>query len=129
MNRDKLVSAGALLGLIGVAFGAFGAHALRARISPEMLEVYKTGVSYQMTHALALLLLAALIGDSSAPRLIGRAGALMLVGTIVFSGSLYLLAITSTKAWGFVTPFGGICILAGWFALVFSSLRHSGEQR
>jgi uncharacterized membrane protein YgdD (TMEM256/DUF423 family) len=108
---------GALLGFLGVMFGAFGAHALRSRLSPEMLAVFETGVRYQMYHALALLLTAAL-----APRFPGKAivaaGWLFVTGIVLFSGSLYLLAVTGVTVLGAITPIGGVAFLAGWAALI-----------
>ena len=105
---------GALLAGSGVAFGAFGAHALKAALSPALLEVFETGVRYQMYHGLGLLALGALPGVRG-----GRAPGLLLAGTLVFSGSLYLLALTNLKWLGAVTPFGGLLLLAGWGLLAW----------
>src|SRR5689334_14910516 len=120
MDRTFLL-AGAVAGLIGVGFGAFGAHGLRTRLTPEMLAVFETGVRYQMYHALALLLTAALV-----PRMPGKAivaaGWLFVTGIVLFSGSLYLLAVTGVTMLGAITPFGGGAFLAGWAALVIASL-------
>ena len=120
MDRTFLL-AGAVAGLIGVGFGAFGAHGLRTRLTPEMLAVFETGVRYQMYHALALLLTAALV-----PRMPGKAivaaGWLFVTGIVLFSGSLYLLAVTGVTMLGAITPFGGVAFLAGWAALVIASL-------
>lgn len=109
-------AAGALSGFVAVAAGAFGAHALRARLSAEMLQVFETGARYEMYHALALLLAAFLIGDgTSGPAL--WAARFFLGGTVLFSGSLYALALTGRTAFGLVTPFGGVAFLAGWLCL------------
>jgi|SRR5689334_9710978 len=120
MDRT-FVLAGAVAGLIGVGFGAFGAHGLRERLSPDMLAVFETGVRYHMYHALALLLTAAL-----APRLPGKAvviaGWLFVAGIVLFSGSLYLLAVTGARILGAITPFGGIAFLAAWAALAIAAL-------
>src|SRR5437870_13258661 len=123
MDRTFLL-AGAVAGLIAVAFGAFGAHGLRGRLTPEMLAVFETGVRYQMYHALALLLVAAL-----APHVPGNAdtayrvaGWLFLAGIVIFSGSLYLLAVTGVTILGAITPIGGVAFLAGWAALAIASL-------
>ncbi|MEO5768937.1 MAG: DUF423 domain-containing protein [Polyangia bacterium] len=118
-DRTRLAALGALLGGLGVVLGAFGAHALRARISPELLEVYRTGVFYQLVHALALLSLAGLCDRLRRPRLIVT---LFGAGVLIFSGSLYALAITGTRAWGAVTPFGGACLIAGWGVVLCSLL-------
>ena len=123
MDRTFLL-AGAVAGFIAVAFGAFGAHALRGRLTPEMLAVFETGVRYQMYHALALLLVSAL-----ATRLAGSAavayraaGWLFVAGIVLFSGSLYLLAVTGVTVLGAITPIGGVAFLAGWAALVVAAL-------
>jgi uncharacterized membrane protein YgdD (TMEM256/DUF423 family) len=98
--------------LLDVALGAFGAHALKSRLSPEMLAVFETGVRYQAYHALGLLALAALRGPD-------KAGWCFVGGIVLFSGSLYLLALTGERRLGMVTPLGGLLFLAGWalFAL------------
>jgi uncharacterized membrane protein YgdD (TMEM256/DUF423 family) len=115
-------AAGAISGFIAVAAGAFGAHALRARLSPDALQVFETGARYQMYHALALLLTAFAAGDP--PSTAGRwAGRLFLTGTILFSGSLYALALTGTRGLGLITPFGGVAFLAGWICLALAVLR------
>jgi uncharacterized membrane protein YgdD (TMEM256/DUF423 family) len=113
---------GAVYGLLGVAFGAFGAHALRARLTPELLAVYHTGVEYQFYHALALLavgLLALQRGVAPLP----LAGWCFALGVPLFSGSLYLLALTGTRWLGAITPFGGLLFLVGWGALIAAVLR------
>jgi uncharacterized membrane protein YgdD (TMEM256/DUF423 family) len=122
MNMDRtFLLAGAIAGLVGVAFGAFGAHGLRGRLTPEMLAVFETGVRYQMYHALALLLTAALV-----PRMPGKAlvaaGWLFTGGIVLFSGSLYLLAVTGVTVLGAITPIGGVAFLAGWLSLIIAAL-------
>jgi len=120
MDRTFLL-AGAIAGLIAVGFGAFGAHGLRERLTPDMLGVFETGVRYHMYHALALLLTAALV-----PRMPGKAitlaGWLFVAGIVLFSGSLYLLAVTGVRVLGAITPFGGVALLAGWVSLVIAAL-------
>jgi len=112
---------GALAGATGVALGAFGAHALRNRLTPEMLAVFETGVRYQMYHALALLAVAAL-----EPRfggyLVVTAGWAFVIGIVLFSGSLFVLALTGASAFGIVTPFGGLAFLVGWAALAIAAI-------
>jgi len=120
MQRTFLL-AGALAGLVGVGFGAFGAHGLRGRLSAEMLGVFETGVRYQMYHALALMALAAL-SDRLNGRLIEAAGWLFVGGIVLFSGSLYLLAVTGVTVLGAITPIGGVAFLAGWACLVLATL-------
>ncbi|MGY2893652.1 DUF423 domain-containing protein [Deinococcus sp. UYEF24] len=112
-NRPALY--GALLAGTGVAFGAFGAHALNKALSPAMLEVFETGVRYQMYHALGLLALGALPAfQGQTDRAPSRVPGLLLAGTCVFSGSLYLLSFTGVKWLGAITPIGGVLMLAGW---------------
>ena len=120
MQRTFLL-AGALAGLVGVALGAFGAHGLRGRFSPDMLAVFETGVRYQMYHALALMAIAAL-SDRLSGHLIVAAGWLFVTGIVLFSGSLYLLAATGVAVLGAITPIGGVAFLAGWACLVIAML-------
>jgi uncharacterized membrane protein YgdD (TMEM256/DUF423 family) len=123
MPTDRLfVALGAVLALLGVAGGAFGAHALRERLSVEMLTIFETGVRYQVYHALGLIgvgLFAARATTSS----IVWAGWLFVTGSIIFSGSLYLLALTGLRWFGAITPLGGVCFLAGWATFVWSAVR------
>jgi uncharacterized membrane protein YgdD (TMEM256/DUF423 family) len=110
------------LGALAVVAGAFGAHALRARLAPDLLAVFETAVRYQLFHALALLATAWLVdrGGRPAARL---AGWLFLAGTAIFSGSLYLLALTGLRWMGAVTPLGGLALIAGWLALAVAAWR------
>jgi uncharacterized membrane protein YgdD (TMEM256/DUF423 family) len=112
---------GAVAGALGVAVGAFGAHALRGRLSPEMLAVFETGARYQMYHAIAILLVAVLAGRVEG-RLIPAAGWCFTVGITLFSGSLYALATTGMTIFGAVTPLGGLAFLAGWVCLAAAAL-------
>lgn len=107
------LAVGSLYGLIGVAFGAFGAHALKQRLSSEMLAVWKTAVEYQLIHALALLLVAVLINQRPAPALV-KAAFCFGLGSLVFSGSLYTLVLSDVRWLGAITPLGGLLLLAGW---------------
>ena len=108
----------ALLGASGVAFGAGGAHALRALIVPEYLPTFETGVRYHLLHAVALLALA-LAGER---RPIALPAALFTLGTLLFSGSLYALALGAPSRLGVITPFGGVALLLGWLALLRPAL-------
>lgn len=116
MDRTFLLI-GSVLGFLGVAFGAFGAHALKTRLSPEMLAVFETGVRYQMYHAFAILIVAAAIGQLGNARLLVVSGWMFLGGTILFSGSLYALTLSGVGMLGAVTPFGGLLFLTGWACL------------
>jgi len=119
MDRTFLL-AGAVAGLIAVGFGAFGAHGLRGRLTPEMLAVFETGVRYHMYHALALLLTAALIPHVPGKTMVA-AGWLFVAGIVLFSGSLYLLAVTGITMLGAITPIGGVAFLAGWACLAIAA--------
>ncbi len=115
--------AGAVLGLLAVAAGAFGAHLLEGRLPARELEIFETAVRYQMYHALALLLVASLLSRAGpAPALHGSAWA-FLGGVLVFSGSLYLLVGLGIRAFGAVTPLGGVALLVGWGLLLAHFLR------
>jgi uncharacterized membrane protein YgdD (TMEM256/DUF423 family) len=124
-----LLIVGSLNAFLAVALGAFGAHALRGTISDAMLEVYKTGVQYQMAHALGLILIALLSERMADVRLARLSGVLLTVGIVLFSGSLYALALTGTRIFGAITPLGGLCFLAGWALLVVAALRVPGTLR
>jgi len=110
---------GALSALISVAAGAFGAHALRARLTPELLAVFETAARYQMYHALGLLAVAWATSRSPGALPVW-AGWLFVAGTVLFSGSLYALALTGVRWWGAVTPLGGVAFLAGWICLALT---------
>jgi uncharacterized membrane protein YgdD (TMEM256/DUF423 family) len=113
---------GSLFALLGVAAGAFGAHALRARLSANDLAIFETGVRYQMYHALALLAVALLL--SRAPHSgAATAGWLFTAGIAIFAGSLYVLVLTGNRWLGAVTPIGGVAFLAGWAVLAWAGWR------
>ncbi len=107
-----------LAGFTAVAMGAFGAHALRGAVTPEGLAIYQTGALYHLIHAVALFGAALLARDDTAARLATWSGYAFAGGIVIFSGSLYLLAVTGQKWLGAVTPLGGTLFLAGW-ALIF----------
>ena len=113
---------GALFALLAVAAGAFGAHALRERLAPDLLAVFETGARYQMYHALALF-----VAAWAAARWPGRpttlAGWLFTAGIVLFSGSLYLLALSGARWLGAITPLGGLAFLAGWLVLAWAAWR------
>lgn len=113
---------GALLCGLGVVLGAFGAHGLQGRISAEMLAVFETGVRYHFIHALGLLAVAWAMSRWPSG-LVGAAGWLFVVGILIFSGSLYILALTGARWLGAVTPIGGVCMIAGWVVLAIGALR------
>jgi len=111
-----ILSVAAISGLLAVALGAFGAHGLKSIITPEMLEVYKTGVQYQFYHTFALLAVGILMNFNQSKALKWSA-TLFMIGIVLFSGSLYVLAISDIKALGIITPFGGITWIAAWILL------------
>ena len=115
-------SAGAIFGFLSVALGAFGAHALRERLTPAMQAIYTTAIQYAFYHALALLVVAALARAFPDFRAQIPTYA-FIVGIIIFSGSLIILSLTETRMWGAVTPIGGLAFLVGWGTLTWSGLR------
>ena len=117
---------GCVFGFVAVAAGAFGAHALRARLEPDLLAVFETGARYQMYHALALLGVALAAARNPAPAL-QWAGWLFAAGILIFSGSLYVLALSGVRWLGAITPIGGLCFLGGWIALALGGLRAAGS--
>lgn len=111
---------GSILAFLAVGLGAFGAHGLRERLTEESMAIYQTGVQYHMIHALALLLIASLAERLNLKAAIGW---LFIFGVLIFSGSLYLLAITQQRWLGAITPLGGVCFLLGWLTLAWSAFR------
>lgn len=126
MSHKLMLIAGALLGLLGVALGAFGAHGLKTRVEPALLDVWQTAVSYQMYHALALLVVGGLAWQWPQPGALRWAGLLWLVGVLLFSGSLYALVLSGIRPLGAITPIGGVALLAGWAALLVGVSRLPG---
>lgn len=118
---DRLFFAlGCVSGFLAVGLGAFGAHALKARLSPELLATFEVGVRYQMYHALALLA----VGWAATRwpgTLVNASGWLFVTGTVVFSGSLYILSLTGVRWLGAITPIGGAAFLAGWLCLAWAA--------
>ena len=115
--RCNFLFLAACCAFLGVGFGAFGAHGLKSILTPDMLAAYKTGVMYQMWHALGLAIIAILLHHSAQPKLLIWAGWTMFSGIILFSGSLYLMAIFSMKWLGMMTPLGGLAFLTAWLLL------------
>lgn len=119
-HRYRLL--GSLLALCAVLFGAFGAHALRETLSAhDSIQIWETAVRYQMWHALALIMLSMIPGTQSIPKMTCPC---FLVGSLLFSGSLYGLALNGPKWLGPVTPLGGLCLMIGWLLLVYSSYKN-----
>jgi uncharacterized membrane protein YgdD (TMEM256/DUF423 family) len=124
--HKKYLLFGAVSAFIGVAAGAFGAHGLESRIPADLLAVYETGVRYELTHAMALLFVG-LATERWPDAHWARAGWMFVAGTVVFSGSLYLLALTGVRWLGAVTPLGGLCFLLGWVFAALAAVRSDGH--
>jgi uncharacterized membrane protein YgdD (TMEM256/DUF423 family) len=119
--KSVLLAAGAINAALSVAAGAFGAHGLRSRLEPRALEIFETAARYHMYHALGMLLCALLAASG-----IGgarTAGWILQAGIVIFSGSLYALALSDVKVLGAITPIGGLAFLAGWVWLAVAALR------
>jgi uncharacterized membrane protein YgdD (TMEM256/DUF423 family) len=116
--RSRVVAFGAVNAALAVAAGAFAAHGLRERLEPRALEIFETGARYHMYHALAMVLAGVLTAKRSA-----TAGWIFQLGIVIFSGSLYALALTDVKLLGAITPVGGLAFLAGWLWLAWSAWR------
>jgi uncharacterized membrane protein YgdD (TMEM256/DUF423 family) len=116
---------GSLLGFAGVALGAFGAHGLKNRLSVDMLAIFETGVRYHMYHTFAVLIVALALGHFGNARLLSVSGWLFVGGIVIFSGSLYALALTGVTTLGAITPIGGLLFLAGWACLAVFTLARS----
>jgi uncharacterized membrane protein YgdD (TMEM256/DUF423 family) len=123
MKNRNILLAGAVFMTLGVLLGAFGAHALKKILSPEMLAVYKTGVEYQFYHAIGLLLVG-LIGFHLESKWVRWSSLFLVVGIILFSGSLYVLSISGIKILGAITPIGGLSFVAGWICLAVGLIKH-----
>jgi uncharacterized membrane protein YgdD (TMEM256/DUF423 family) len=123
MNARIVLLTAALFLLAGVALGAFGAHALKAKLAPDLLAIYQTAVQYHFWHALGLLAVGVLLVHRPDGGALVAAAWLLGAGIIVFCGSLYALALTGTRGWGAVAPVGGVAFLAGWAALAWAAWR------
>lgn len=111
---------GSLSAFLGVALGAFGAHGLKNRVTPDMLVVWQTGVQYHLVHALGLLLIGILCHLLPETSLVRSAGWFLLSGTVLFSGSLYVMVLSDIRALGMITPLGGVAFLVGWLLLAIA---------
>lgn len=115
------LATGALLAALAVAAGAFGAHGLEGRVTPDRLQTFRTAVSYQMYHALGLLVVSWAVAQGWGPAVHG-AGYCFVAGILIFSGSLYLLVLTDTSWLGAITPIGGVAFIVGWLLLAWGAL-------
>lgn len=116
-----IIAAGAIIAMFAVILGAMGAHALQSILSPKALTTFHTAAEYQMTHGIALILAGLAYSSAKRPQLLKWAARLFLFGVLLFSGSLYILSLSGVKAWGMVTPIGGMAFILAWllFALGF----------
>ena len=119
MNSNRFAAIGAFLGGLAVILGAFGAHAIKDRVSAGDLEIWRTGAHYHLVHAVALLALG-LYDKKGSYRVVCW---LWIVGITIFGGSLYALVLTQMKAFGAITPIGGLCLIIGWLMLGFKLLK------
>ena len=123
--RFSLVTA-SLLGFLAVALGAFGAHGLKSVLAPDLMQVWQTAVLYHLVHSVALLAVAIWQLHSPSVWLV-RAALMILTGTLLFSGSLYLLAVTGVRILGMITPLGGVSWLVGWLMLMVAGLKTTSQ--
>jgi uncharacterized membrane protein YgdD (TMEM256/DUF423 family) len=114
---------GSLNAFLSVALGAFGAHALRSKLSPDMLNVYQTGVQYHMIHSIGLILIALLADKLGNSSLVNVSGWALFIGIVLFSGSLYALSLSGIKVLGAITPLGGVSFLLGWILLSIAAMK------
>lgn len=122
MSAKLMVMLAGLFGFLGVGFGAFGAHALKERLTPDLLAIYRTAVEYQFWHALALMAVGLLALSRPGP-LLGASGWCFAFGILLFSGSLYALALSGVRVLGAITPIGGLLFLVGWVLLSVHAAR------
>jgi uncharacterized membrane protein YgdD (TMEM256/DUF423 family) len=132
--KARFIIIGAIAAFLSVAIGAFGAHGLKDIVTEKMMANYNTGVQYQMLHSTGLLIIGILMQlwggqGSRVVSLLNTAGWLMLIGMVLFSGSLYVMALTSQTWLGAITPLGGVSFLAGWTCLALSAVRQKGISR
>jgi uncharacterized membrane protein YgdD (TMEM256/DUF423 family) len=118
---NKYTKIGAFAAMLSVVFGAFGAHLLQDRLTSDELDIYQTGVQYHMFHAIGILLIALLIDRLPSQKLAIWAARLLVIGIVLFSGSLYILALSGVKLLGAITPIGGVAFIAGWICMALSA--------
>jgi uncharacterized membrane protein YgdD (TMEM256/DUF423 family) len=123
MHKIFLI-AGSIAGALGVAIGAFGAHALKATLQNNAkTEVFETAVKYHMYHALGLLLLGTVILKAEPVKMFGYSGYCFITGIVIFSGSLYILSLSNISKWGAITPIGGVFLIVGWVCFLLGILK------
>ena len=123
MNARLAIGSAAAFLFVAVAFGAFGAHALRSKLAPDLMAVFQTAVQYHFWHALGLLAVGILLAQKPESGTLVAAAWLLVAGIVIFCGSLYVLALTGTRGWGALAPVGGTAFLAAWAALAWAAWR------
>ena len=118
-----IISCGAVSAALSVILGAFGAHGLKTRLTPEVLATFETGVQYQFYQSLGLILVGVVLHTVRASTMVSVAGGLMLAGILLFSGSLYLICFTGIRSFGMVAPIGGTAFIAAWLLLAIGVRR------
>lgn len=126
MAKTFLIIA-AISGLLAVMIGAFGAHGLKGRITTDLMAIFQTGVQYHFYHALALLLVGIMMLQFPQVTLLKLSGWLLVAGMVIFSGSLYVMALTDIKWLGAITPIGGVAFIVGWLTMAIAIYNHIGE--
>ncbi|MGV6859115.1 MAG: DUF423 domain-containing protein [bacterium] len=127
--QKYFIAFGALSAAIAVALGAFGAHGLKSLLTPEMLAIWKTAAQYHLIHSLGLVLIGVLVANpSTSGKGTSLAGYLILVGILIFCGSLYALTLTDIRLLGAITPLGGLAFISGWLMLAVSQWRSARRQ-
>jgi uncharacterized membrane protein YgdD (TMEM256/DUF423 family) len=122
-DMNLFIILAAINGFLAVALGAFGAHGLEGKVSERMIEIWKTGVTYQMFHAGGLFVVALLMERFSSTGLLSSAGWSFLIGIVLFSGSLYILTLSGVKILGAITPLGGVAFLIGWVLIIVAAVK------
>jgi uncharacterized membrane protein YgdD (TMEM256/DUF423 family) len=117
------LSTAGILGLLAVALGAFGAHALREKLMPQLLDAFKTGVQYHFYHVFALIAVGMLLKWFPDSGLLNYSGYFFLAGILLFSGSLYAYTLSNVKVFAMITPIGGLCFIIGWFLFFWSVIK------
>ncbi|WP_223068731.1 DUF423 domain-containing protein [Paenibacillus caui] len=120
---NTLLMLGGIMMFLAVALGAFGAHALKNKLSEDQMKTYQTGIQYHLAHGLGLLLTGLMANQLDSSSLVNLAGWLLAAGIVLFSGSLYALSLTGIRKLGAITPLGGIAFLAGWVLVVIAAIQ------
>jgi uncharacterized membrane protein YgdD (TMEM256/DUF423 family) len=119
-KKNFWIATGGIMGFLGVALGAFGAHGLTYSISPDLIQIYKTGIQYHLIHSVAIIAVASLADNSYY-----KSALFFTIGIILFSFSLYLYALTQMQIFAMITPIGGVSFLIGWLLLIITAFRNS----